>query len=82
MASLSEIIKQRKAVLRQLDQSLRSVDSQVEKSQRKIKALRSRKTKVPEVADMQVLIQYARELEQSLSSYASKINEAVRAFGA
>jgi flagellar biosynthesis chaperone FliJ len=80
MASLKEVIAGRKKDLRQLNLLLRSVDSAVEKTQRKIKRLTSRKTKVPELADLVTLTAMSREIETAYSSFVNGLSAAGRAW--
>jgi len=80
MASLNELIRIRKSALREVDRSLKSLDTLVEKSQRTIKRLRSRKVKVPEVADLERLITEASKMDTSMTDYSKTLSDAVASF--
>lgn len=82
MATLSQIVKDRKSALRQLSQLLKVVDTEVELQQRLIARLRSRKIKLPEVADLQKLTAIAGKMDASFGAYVNGIKSAVVIFGA
>jgi len=80
MASLNEIIRQRKSALREVDRSLKAVDTIVEKSQRQVKRLRSRKVKVPEMSDLERLVVEASKLDNAVTDYSRMLVDAAKAF--
>lgn len=59
MASLNQVIRERKIVFRVLKRSLKQVDSELEKAERLINRVLSRKSKVPELADLESLANFA-----------------------
>ena len=69
MATLQSVITARKKDLRALRALLRSTDSAVEKTERKIKTLLSRKRKVPEVIDLDNINLLARDIDTKLNSF-------------
>jgi flagellar biosynthesis chaperone FliJ len=80
MASLSAIIQSRKKDLRQLNVLLRTVDSAVEKTQRKIKNLTSRKQKVPEANDLQALVSLISSIDTALNNVTNGIQSVTKAW--
>jgi hypothetical protein len=79
-SSIKELIRARRNVLTQLNAALRTVDSEVEKSQRKIKSLKARKLRVPEIKDLEVLAQYGIQIDRALDAYSLKMAAAKTAF--
>lgn len=69
MATLNQVIRERKKKFVLLRRMMRSIDTQVEKSQRLITRVLSRKSKVPEASDLLELVKLARELDTLLDSY-------------
>lgn len=74
--TLNQVIRARRSVLTQLGKLLRTVDTAQEKSERRIKRLKSRKVKVPEIADLDVLVQEAQTIDRAMDAYVQGLNEA------
>ena len=75
MASLTQVIRERKLVIRNLKKSLKVVDSNLELAERLISRILQRKLKVPEVSDLAILADYARQMSAGLSSYLKILNQ-------
>lgn len=73
MASLNVVIRERRSVVRELKKTMKLVDSQVELSERLISRILSRRLKVPELADLAKLGDYANSLNQALRVYVSRL---------
>jgi hypothetical protein len=73
MASLNQIIRERKSVVQGLKKALRLIDTQVELSERLISRILSRRLKVPELADLGKLAGYASSLNQALRVYVALV---------
>ena len=56
MATLNEIIRQRRNYWRQVRRDLRELDTAIEKMQRKTAQILSRRNKVPETRDIETLL--------------------------
>ena len=78
--TLFQVITERRSVLKQLHKLIVTVDSSVEKTRRKIKSLRARKNKVPEVQDLEYLTQLVIAIDRNLDTMTSGIREATAAF--
>jgi hypothetical protein len=78
--TLNQVIRARRSVLTQLGKALRTVDTAQEKSERRIKRLKSRKIKVPEMQDLDVLVTEAQAIDRALDNYIGKLAEAKVAF--
>lgn len=74
MASINQVIRERKKVVRGLKQKLRIVDSVLEVMERRQNSILSRKLKVPEVQDLAFLAQQARSLDAALRVYLAQLN--------
>lgn len=74
MASINQVIRERKKTVRNLKQSLRVVDSKLEVMERRQNSILSRKLKVPELDDLAFLAGKARELDQALRLYVTQVN--------
>ena len=80
MATLNELLRQRKSVLKQLLAEMKTVDGRQEILQRDLRRLINRKNKVPEVGDLSRITAETTALDQSLSVFAGKLKEAARLF--
>lgn len=69
MASINQVIRERKKFIRLLKTKLKAVDSALEIMERKQNQILSRKSKVPEQEDLRFLAQKARDLESGLRGY-------------
>lgn len=81
MATLAEVIKERREAFKEINKSLRSVDSQIEKTQRLIKRLLARKNKVPESTDLSDISSEVRTIDIALDSTVGIIESAGNVFG-
>lgn len=80
MATLASLIKERKGDLRELNKLLRTVDSSLEKTQRKIKRLISRAKKVPEIQDLEDITLLGRDIDSKLDGFINGLAAAARAW--
>jgi Sec-independent protein translocase protein TatA len=64
--TLNELIRERKKALRELKRSLKTVDTTLEKQERKINQQLSRRIKVPEIEDLETIILMTKELDNAL----------------
>lgn len=71
--TINEIIRERKKSLRDLKRSLRAVDSSLEKQERKINQQISRRIKVPELADLEEIINMTKDLDNNLTSHMRQL---------
>jgi hypothetical protein len=78
--TLNQVIRARRSVLVQVAKALRTVDTSLEKSERRIKRLKSRKVKVPETSDLDTLVTEAQAIDRALDNYVNKLAEARIAF--
>lgn len=60
--SLTRLIADRRAYVRHLKRLEKAVDTNLEKAERKIKQILSRKIKVPEEADLETISVHVREM--------------------
>lgn len=67
--TLNQLIRERKAFVRILAGKMKEVDSAVERAERLLKRISSRKLKVPEAGDLDKLGQFAQELELPFRAY-------------
>lgn len=74
MASINQVIRERKKVVQNLKRSLRIADSILEKMERRQNSILSRKLKVPELEDLVFLATRARELSAALRQYVSLVS--------
>lgn len=74
MASINQVIRERKKVVANLKRSLKIVDSVLEKMERRQNSILSRKLKVPELEDLSFLASLARSLEQALRQYVNLVS--------
>lgn len=74
MASINQVIRERKKVVSNLKRSLKVVDSILEKMERRQNSILSRKLKVPELEDLAFLAGKSRELESALRQYVNQVN--------
>lgn len=58
---------------------MRKVDTEVERIERKIKSLLSRKIKVPEMKDFEKLAEYGVEFDNAVSAYYKHQDEVLEA---
>lgn len=74
MASINQVIRERKKVVSNLKRSLKTVDSILELMERRQNSILSRKLKVPELEDLAYLAAKSRELDQALRQYVNQVN--------
>lgn len=74
MASINQVIRERKKVIGNLKKSLKIVDSLLEKMERRQNSILSRKLKVPELEDLAFLASKSRELDAALRQYVQQVN--------
>ncbi len=74
MASINQVIRERKKLISNAKKSLKVVDSLLETMERRQNSILSRKLKVPEYDDLAFLAGKARELEQALRQYSSLVS--------
>lgn len=82
MATLTEIVRQRKAQLGALQVQSRKLDAVQEKLEREVKRLKNRKKQVPEVADAQRLIVMAANVSKETSAMITQLNQLARSWAA
>lgn len=80
MATLAGIIIARRSDLRELRKSLKTVDTALEKVERRIKALLSRKRKVPEIKDLEDINLLTKTIDGELDKFVSNLAAAGRAW--
>lgn len=74
MASINQLIRDRKKVVSNLKRQLKVVDTVLEVMERRQNLILSRRLKVPELEDLAFLAQKSRELEAALRQYASLVS--------
>lgn len=74
MASINQVIRERKKVIRNLKKALKMVDSRLEMMERRQNSILSRRLKVPELEDLAYLASQSRDLEQALRQYVLLVN--------
>jgi hypothetical protein len=80
MATLQSVARERKNVLKALNIKSRNLDAKQEVLEREIKRIINRKRAVPEVADMQRLINMADASAVALNDLVSAISSAASTF--
>jgi type II secretory pathway component PulJ len=80
MATLNELLRQRKGALKQLLSEMKTLDGRQELLQRDLRRLIMRKNKVPEVADLSRILSETTALDQAVTSFANKLKEVSRLF--
>lgn len=80
MATLNQIIKERKAVLKALQAPIRTLEDKVQAALRLLSRLRSRRLNVPESTDLSNLIQLIREADQQLDVVSRAMQASVNIF--
>jgi hypothetical protein len=78
--TLASVISERKRDLRLLAKKLKAVDTQLEKTERKIKSIRSRKIKVPEVKDLDELNGMSSQIDRLLDDYIGAMADLAKAW--
>lgn len=81
MATLREIINERKEGIVEIRKALRDVDTQIEKTQRIIQRILNRKKAVPESQDLATIVSGIRLIDQALDSATAVAETAGRIFG-
>lgn len=69
MATLNQVIRERKKKFVLLKRILRAADSDLEKAERLIDRVLVRKSKVPEVADLLELVKMTRNADAAISVF-------------
>lgn len=72
--TINQIIRERKKSLRDLKRTLRAVDSSLEKQERKINQQISRKIKVPELGDLEAIVEMTREMDDALTVHMRQLD--------
>lgn len=80
MSDLNIVKRERLAVLRALDQSLRTVDTHIEFFQRLLKRLRTRKKKLPTFEDYRGMVLHADKLDDAWSDVVKVLKAGLRIF--
>ena len=70
MASVNQVVRERRLVWRGLKRQLKAVDTQVEKLERLQDRIIARRRKAPELEDLQEAVTIARELQTEVDRYA------------
>lgn len=81
MASINQIGRARKQIVRGLVRELKAVDTQVEVTERFLRRILSRKRDVPSDSDLERFLDQARTLAGLLDSLSKAGERAVRAWG-
>lgn len=66
MATLNQIIRERRAVMQDLKRLVKAVDSAGERAERYVSRVLSRRSKVPEVVDLMKILDHASDQEKNL----------------
>jgi len=66
LATINQLRQERFAYFRELKRALRSVDTEVEKAERRIETVLNRKRNVPETADWEQVTQVIQTLGETL----------------
>ena len=75
MATLAEVIRERKSFLRQLRASLRRADSKLEVIERKLKQVIQRKNKVPEDSDLEQIAAMTQEMGREVNAFIGELDK-------
>jgi uncharacterized protein YhaN len=80
MATLNELLRQRKGALKQLLAEMKTLDGRQEVLQRDLRRLINRKNKVPEVGDLTRITTETTALDQAVNTFTAKLKEVGRLF--
>lgn len=80
MATLNQVIRERRNVLRQLLSKMKELDGKQEKVQRKIRSLTQLRNRVPETTDLATISQMTSEVDRSLDEFTASIRDASKVF--
>lgn len=80
MATINQLRTERLAYFRELKRALRSVDSEVEKVERKIDQVLNRKRNVPEVDDFEMVTATTQAMGEKLRQFDNALDQGVTLF--
>jgi len=81
LATINQMRQERFAIFRELKRQLRPVDTELEYQERKIQQVLDRKRNVPEVSDLNDVIEgYVAMMDKQLA-YIAALEDAARVFG-
>lgn len=80
MATLNQVIRERRSVLRQLLAKMKTLDSKQEAVQRKIRSLTNLRNRVPETTDLSTLSALTSEIDRALDEFTGAIRDAAKVF--
>ncbi len=69
MATLNQVIQERKRKFGVLKRTLKVADTEIEKAERLIERVLARKSKVPEVSDLLELVKMARTADSAIAGF-------------
>lgn len=75
MATLNQIIRERKRIMLVLKRLLKACDTEVEKAERLIDRVLQRKSKVPEVSDLLELVKFARAADSAIATFLQEAGQ-------
>lgn len=81
MATINQLRTERLAYFRELKRALRTVDTEVEKAERKIESVLNRKRDVPETVDFEQITQTVEELGKTLIALDNVLSLGAALFG-
>lgn len=78
--TINEMARERRSAVRRLRQELKGVSTSVEKSIRRVTRILERRTKVPEVSDLDDLTVEFVIIQKEFDEYQKSIGDALRDF--
>lgn len=82
MATINQLRTERLAYFRELKRGLRTVDSAIEKAQRKVDGVLARKRDVPEVNDFETITEQIQLLGEAARALSAILEAGALLFGA
>lgn len=81
MATINQMRQERFAIFRELKRKLRPVDTELEYQERKIQQVLDRKRNVPEVSDLNEVVDGYVAMMDAQLDYLAQLEDASRVFG-